>query len=130
MLFFQDKESYSGFAILDATIAAAVFAIGILAVNYLYMSTIKTNKDAFIMTDTVETASGYIDSIQAAPYSAIPVQSTLQGIHTYTVSSLITECTSPSTCVDKTKTVNITVTKPDGVSYTFRTVKADLEGLP
>ncbi len=130
MSYFLKIKDSEGFAIIDATIAACVFAIGILAITYLYISTVKTNQDAFIMTDTIEMVSGYIDSIQAAPYSNIVTQSTLNGIQNYSVSSSINECNTPSSCVEKTKAISVTVTKPGGVSYTFRTVKADLEGLP
>ena len=130
MSFIKEIKNCDGFAILDATIAASVFAVGILAITFLYISTVKTNRDAFIMTDTIEMASGYIDSIQAAPYSNIVTQSTLNGIQNYSVTSSINECNTPSSCVEKTKAVSVIVTKPDGVSYTLRTVKADLEGLP
>lgn len=120
----------SGFAILDAVLAMAIFAIGLLSLNLLYHTVIKDDSSAYIMTDAVELAGSYLDRVQAAPYSAIPSVSSLQGVRIYTVNTSMTPCASNSSCVNDTTDITLVVTKPDGKSYRFSTVKAKLKGMP
>ena len=120
-----------GFAIIEAVISLSVFAIGILALSSLYHKVINNNLNAYTITEAVELTSGYLDQIQAAPYNNIPSESSLSGYETYEVSTSVTPC-DPTTgsCIPNTSEIAVTITKPNGTSYTFNTIKARLRGLP
>jgi Tfp pilus assembly protein PilV len=120
-----------GFAIIEAVISLSVFAIGILALSSLYHKVINNNLNAYTITEAVELTSGYLDQIQAAPYNNIPSTSSLSGHKTYNVSTSVTPCDpATGTCITNTSDISVTITKPNGTSYTFSTVKARLRGLP
>ncbi len=126
----ENLNNIDGFSLIDAVLATAVFAIGLLALNALYHTVIKNNHNAFVMTDAVELAGSYIDQILAEPYGSISTVSSIHGIKTYSVNTILSPCSSGSSCVENTTNLTVIITKPDGTSYTFSTVKARLKGLP
>ena len=130
MQYCQEKlTGNAGFSLVDAIIAMAVFSIGILAMGVLYNNVIRSNSNAFIMTDAIELTSGYLERIQAAPYTSLPQVTSLHGAKTYTVNPTMTPCNA-TTCVQNSTDITLVVTKPDGRSYTLSTVKARISGMP
>ncbi len=126
----EKNNKIGGFALIDAVLATAVFAIGLLALNALYHTVIKNDHNAFVMTDAVELAGSYIDQLLSEPYGSNSTVSSIHGLKTYSVNTILSPCPSGSSCIENTTNVTVIITKPDGTSYSFSTVKARLKGLP
>ena len=104
----QTKKAgnHDGFTIIEVVIAMAIFAIGILAVASLQVSTIKGNSSARKMTDAVTLAENRLETMLNMPYAGIADGQATEGA--YTISWSVAE----NVVADNTKFLTVAVTHP------------------
>ena len=69
----------SGFTLIEVLVAMAVFAIGILAITGMQVTSIQGNHSARLRTEAVSYASKHMDTLISEGYSAVTDGSTTEG---------------------------------------------------
>ena len=105
---FKKNLGDRGFSIIEVLFALSFFAIGILAVSTLAISAINSNASARRLTDATTLAEDRLEKLAALPYEDIQNGSEMDGA--YQISWEVIE----DDMVDKTKTISVTVTCPNG----------------
>ena len=104
----KSNLSEKGFSIIEVLFALSFFAIGILAVSTLALSAISSNASARRLTDATALAEDRLEKLAALPYEDILDGSEMDG--PYQITWDVVE----NDMVDKTKTITVTVTCPEG----------------
>jgi Tfp pilus assembly protein PilV len=105
----QKKTGQEGFAILEALIATAIFAIGIFGVLSMQTTAVKTNDIARGVTSQSAMAAEMVEQLLSVPYDH---QNLTAGSHPpqkegrYTISWAVTD----DDMIVNTKTITVTVT--------------------
>ena len=102
------KLNSKGFSIIEVLFALSFFAIGILAVSTLAISAISSNASARRLTDATALAEDRLEKLAALPYEDIQDGSEVDGAYQITWDVIEDDM------VDKTKTITVTVTCPNG----------------
>jgi len=102
------KINNRGLSIIEVIFALSIFAIGILAVSTLALSAISSNASARRVTDATALAEDRLERLASMPYIDIQDGSEMEGA--YQVTWAVIE----NDIVDKTKSITVTVTCPDG----------------
>lgn len=102
------KLNSNGFSIIEVLFALSFFAIGILAVSTLAISAISSNASARRLTDATALAEDRLEKLAALPYEDIMDGSETDGAYQITWDVIEDDM------VDKTKTITVTVTCPNG----------------
>jgi type IV pilus assembly protein PilV len=102
------KLNNRGFSIIEVLFALSFFAIGILAVSTLALSAISSNASARRLTDATALAEDRLEKLAALPYEDIAAGTEMDGAYQ------ITWDVVENDMVDKTKTITVTVTCPNG----------------
>ena len=102
------NSNNGGFSIIEVLFALSFFAIGILAVSTLAISAINSNASARRLTDATTLAEDRLEKLAALPYEDILNGSEMDGAYQITWEVIENDM------VDKTKTISVTVTCPNG----------------
>ncbi|EMS80592.1 type IV pilus modification protein PilV [Desulfotignum phosphitoxidans] len=97
----------SGFTLIEVLVAMAVFAIGILAITGMQVTSIQGNQSARLRTEAVSYASKHMDTLISNGYSAATDGSATEG------SIILTWTVTGDSPVTGTKTIVLTATWDD-----------------
>jgi len=97
------KNDTAGFSIIECLIALSIFAIGILAVATLILSSIGSNASARRTMEATALAEARLEQVMAIPYDNIVAGESTQGA--YTVAWEVAE----DVIVAQTKSITVTV---------------------
>jgi type II secretion system protein I len=100
-------KSNRGFTLNEVMIALSIFAIGILAVASLMISSINENTSARKMTEATTLAEMHLESLMAQDYASIADGTTTEGA--YSIAWTVAE----DDVVANTKSLTVTVTWTD-----------------
>lgn len=97
------KKDTAGFSIIECLIALSIFAIGILAVATLILSSIRSNASARRTMEATALAEARLEQVMAIPYDNIVAGESTQG--PYTVAWEVAE----DVILAETKSITVTV---------------------
>jgi type IV pilus assembly protein PilV len=75
----SEQNNKSGFTLIEVLIAMVVFAIGILAITGMQVTSIQGNQSARLRTEAVSYASKHMDTLISQGYSAVTDGSATEG---------------------------------------------------
>lgn len=101
-----------GLTIIEIMFALSIFAIGILAVSALTITSVNANASSRMVTEATTLAEDRLERLMTLPYDSISEGSTMEG--PYEVSWTVLE----NEIAEKTKSITVTVIRPGGLKET------------